>query len=736
MKVLGVGFYAEKILINRTKFVYKLHFICGRIILSKIENSICISDGDISKMEEKSSFFAKIKEFLEKIKTKAAPYYQYRFVQMFTIAFFLELFLEMLSRRSVIKGTVFVFTNPIIALYSILILMCTLSISYFFRKKNFFLILVSILWLGLGVTNCVVLGFRTTPLSLVDFELITSVWTIVEAYLSVAQAILIVIAVGAVITALVFIYKKIERTKVEFNKSLVSTALLLAVCFSSTAAFLQFGVLSDEFPNLPTAYKTYGFVYCFTSSALDRGIDKPGGYSGDVIDELVSDEDDENPPVDKHKPNIIYLQLESYFDVNYMKDLTYSENPVPVLTELKKTNPYGFMTVPAIGAGTANTEFEIITQMSLDYFGTGEYPYKTILKKRTCESISYNLKELDYATHAIHNHSGAFYDRNEVFAMLGFDTYTSLEYMDDVQYTPKGWAKDYVLTEEILKALESTKEQDLVYCISVQPHGKYPSEDEYDLKISVEGFEDESRRVPFEYYVNQVHETDEFLGQLISALESYPEDVVLVFYGDHLPSLDIDEAELSEGNLFQTEYIIWSNYGLKAETEDIYAFQLSSQLFSQLGYDEGTLTKYHQEHRDEEEEYYLDGLELLEYDILYGDMEVYGGVNPFEPTDIKMGTEDIVITSVKYEDDGLWVTGENFTTFSVVNIDGQNKETMFINEYTLMVSESDVPEQCEIAVLQIGKNREPLSSSNIYSYMGNVDYGSGDALPDDELLED
>ena len=39
-----------------------------------------------------------------------------------------------------------------------------------------------------------------------------------------------------------------------------------------------------------------------------------------------------------------------------------------------------------------------------------------------------------------------------------------------------GWVKDSVLTDEILKCLDSTEEPDYVYTISVQGHGAYPEE--------------------------------------------------------------------------------------------------------------------------------------------------------------------------------------------------------------------------------------------------------------------
>lgn len=68
----------------------------------------------------------------------------------------------------------------------------------------------------------------------------------------------------------------------------------------------------------------------------------------------------------------------------------------------------GNLSVPSVGAGTANTEFEVITGMNLDFFGPGEYPYKTVLKEVTCESVSYDLKTLGYAAHATTITNGNF----------------------------------------------------------------------------------------------------------------------------------------------------------------------------------------------------------------------------------------------------------------------------------------------------------------------------------------
>ena len=150
---------------------------------------------------------------------------------------------------------------------------------------------------------------------------------------------------------------------------------------------------------------------------------------------------EENVLVQEELPNVVFLQLESFFDVNYLKNVAFSENPLPHFTALKEENSHGFLTVPSIGGGTANTEFEVLTGMSLDFFGTGEYPYKTILQSQACGSLAYDMKELGYKTHAMHNNTGTFYDRNRVYPNLGFDSFTPLEYMQDVETNPTGWPR-------------------------------------------------------------------------------------------------------------------------------------------------------------------------------------------------------------------------------------------------------------------------------------------------------
>lgn len=632
------------------------------------------------------------------------------FIMCGIVALVLDYIIEILSRHSIIEATKFVVGQPFTFICNVLIIMLTLLVGLLFQKRIFVIAFISCIWLAFGITNCVLLMFRITPFSVVDFRLLKDAMRIMDKYCDKWAMVLIVI--GAILFVMGIVLLWIRTPKVKEKIHYIKVALYIvawgAVTFLVTDIGVQAQAISSNNENIADFYETNGFVYCFSSTLIDNGIAKPEIYSQEKVEELVESSGNEKTDSSK-KPNIIMVQLESFFDVNYLSKVKCSENPVPVFDKLKENYTSGFLTVPVVGAGTANTEFEILTGMNLDYFGTGEYPYKTVLREKTCESLSYNLKNLGYSTHAIHNNEANFYGRNKVFSNLGFDTFTSVEYMQNIEENAIGWAKDGVLKDEIMSSLKSTSGEDFVYTITVQTHGQYPTDvvDE-NQKIKIEGLEGTEKN-QYEYYINQVYQVDQFIGELIKEIEKYDEDTVLVLYGDHLPNIGMEQEDLAKGDLFQTEYVIWDNFSLEQKDRDLEAYQLSSYVEDLIGYHEGTLTKYHQNCSQNLD--YQEGLEVLEYDILYGDKFAYNGEEPFAKTEIQMGVNKIEIDSVKTEQDGLYVTGKNFTEFSKVYIDDKKQETVFIDSNTLMVKGSEWNiDESTIAVSQVSEDDKIFST--------------------------
>ncbi len=461
-------------------------------------------------------------------------------------------------------------------------------------------------------------------------------------------------------------------------------------------------------------------AYCFINTWLNTGIDRPSGYSEEnvlsIFDEDELGEDGtmilEEQDVDEEYPNIIFLQLESFIDPETVNYLELSEDPCPNFRKLFSEYSSGALTTPACGAGTANVEFEVLTGISVKFFGPGEYPYKSILTETTAESLAYDLSSLGYSTHAIHNHRAVFYNRNKVFSNLGFDTFTSIEYMNNVAKTAKNWAKDEVLTGCIMDALESTDTRDMIYTISVQGHGKYPTEQVIeDPVIQVTSAPTEELKWKWEYYVNQVYEMDQFIGELIDQLSQYEEPVMLIMYGDHIPAIDLTDTDLDSGNLYGTQYVIWTNYETEKVDKDLCTYQLTSHVMELIDMEVGTVFTYQLNHSDSST--YEEDLKTISYDILYGSDYIYGGINPFEASDLKMGVKDIKITDVVKIGANYYIKGENFTPYSKVTLNGKELKTMYLGQNILGLLEEVDPDDVEnMKVSQIeSKSSEILSTT-------------------------
>lgn len=644
---------------------------------------------------------------------------QYLFLN-FWFSVFLILVIEMIARHSLMAGAEFFWNHPFLILYSALMLDVFYAIAPLFSKKKYVWICITVIILFLGIANGVLLCFRITPLAATDFELITSVFEIMDVYLQLWQSILIGIFLLCLLGCLLYLGIKMKKNKVHFLETLLTGLVLLGVLLAITAIGDQKGLLKKRFPNMPVAYEQNGFVYCFTRSLFDRGIDKPSSYSEESIEDILEAIDQEGTKKVTQKPNIIFLQVESFIDLHRLKNITYSEEPQPVYKQLRESCRGGYLTVPSVGAGTANTEFSILSGMNLAYFGTGEYPYKTVLLDTTCESMAYNLRENGYHSTAIHNNDGTFYDRNKVFANLGFDNFISIEYMNGIELNPLGWAKDSVLTKQIMYALKQSKERDFIYTISVQDHGKYPTEqvEEPHITIDAPNLTEEGRKNQFEYYVNQCHETDSFIGHLISELDRFDEPVILVLYGDHLPNLDLTQEELTDGSVYQTEYVIWTNESRKRQKvmapvqEDLQSYQLSANVLDYLGMNNGVLTKYHQNYLGKG--YYEKNLQMLQYDMLYGDQDVYGGTSLYKTSNMKMGVLPIKINNVSYAGESVYIMGENFTKSSVILKNGKKEDTIFLDDKTIMMTDNKVSPGDTFTVAQMTDIGIILSQTDPY----------------------
>ena len=655
---------------------------------------------------------------------------------------------EWVSRMSLISALSFVVETPLVFLFNAMIVYVSLMIAYLFRHRGLVRIIISVFWILLGVINGFILASRVTPFNFTDLKLIGDLLSMQGSkYFSVWQGVLVVVCLVLLLIFLIiyairgpFYKKKIHRLR-----NLVLLIIAIACVPFITKGAIHADIMASYFGNLAQGYKDYGFVYSFVASTVDTGMSKPDGYSEASVDEILEKVNKKETTLNKEDlPNIIFVQLESFIDPTEVRFLEVSEDPIPNFRNLMDTYTSGHLTVPIVGAGTANTEFELLTGMALRYFGLGEYPYKTILKETSCESVASVLSKLGYGTHAIHNNGGNFYGRANVFANMGFDSFTSKEMMNATEYNIlDSWLSDNILIEETLKVLDSTEDvSDFVFTIAVQSHGNYPTYEVYeDPVIEVTGCESEEKNYQWEYFCNQMYEVDQVVGAMIEELSKRDEKTLVVFYGDHLPTMGLTENDMAMGDLYQTTYATWNNFGLEKADADLTTYEIMAYMLDQVDIHEGTILTYQQaclQDKTLQSSAYED-LEILQYDLLYGSRYAYKGQDLYPRSNLVMGVKDIIIDGdyISFEGTKLNIIGQNFTPWSKVYVNGERVTTSYQSGSRLLIFLKDLQDGDTIVVNQLGANETIFRSSNSYVWNAplNYDPNAAEKVDEDDLTD-
>lgn len=673
-----------------------------------------------------------VKKFLAKLPKKkphSEKYYKridflnkYSLVFHFILACALTFIIEVISRHNVVSALNFMAEHTLAYLYNAFIVFASLSLVYLFRLRAQMRLLISGFWLFLGTINGCVLSNRVTPFGYTDLKCIPDLFAMQNtSYFTKEEATVVVCIVAIFITFLVLFFIKGPRYQGKrykvFGPVWIAALLLIGLPITTQAA-QNSNIIASYFANIAQGYADYGFVYGFSSSVVGVGMDEPEDYSEETIEAintLVDSASEETTVTAENAPNIICILLESFCDPEEIKFLELSKDAVPTFHFLEENFSTGYLTVPVVGAGTANTEFEILTGMNMQYFGTGEYPYKTILKQTDCESIASNLSKLGYGTHVVHNNTATFYSRNNAFSMMGFDTFTSKELMNITELTPLGsWATDDILVDETIKALDYTENQsDFVYTITVGAHGDYPTEKIIENpEIVVSGAADEASNNQWEYYINMLYEVDQFISDLINEVSKRDEDTIIVMFGDHLPTIGLTNEDMMSGDIFKTNYVTWNNMNLPKEDADITAYQLLAQITGQVGIHEGTIFGYSQTQADSAT--YQSGLENLQYDLLYGERYSYHGEDLYPATDIIMDVEDVSISSLYKNNinNKLTVHGSNFTKNTKIFVNGEKVSTSYLSSTILTTPLKNVKDGDVITVSVTGSKGIILRDGN------------------------
>lgn len=169
------------------------------------------------------------------------------------------------------------------------------------------------------------------------------------------------------------------------------------------------------------------------------------------------------------------VMCEAFTDLPNASAFTYTEeeNPIAAYNRLAESTLSGHLIVSNTGAGTANTEFDVLTGMMTNRIGTGTTSaFRTV--HRNTDSIPRMLNEAGYRTFFMHPGQNWFYNRESVYTYLGISDQVFQDAFD-----PSDYLGEWISDEAFLRVLEQSLEERqgdtplFTYAVTIQNHQAY-----------------------------------------------------------------------------------------------------------------------------------------------------------------------------------------------------------------------------------------------------------------------
>lgn len=347
-----------------------------------------------------------------------------------------------------------------------------------------------------------------------------------------------------------------------------ATVLCVVLLCGSTS-----DVRTKTWRNQGTTYN--GYYLNFFTGIRDSIVRKPEGYSAETVEELAADYASPEETASRDLPNILVIMNESFADFTILGSELRTNQPVtPFLDSLQENTIRGYALASIFGGTTANSEFEFLTGCSMASLPTGSVPYQQYISSDVY-SLPWLMNAYGYRSMVTHPYSASGWNRLTVYPCFGFSEST----FDDA-YPWENLIRDFVSDQEmyeyVLERLAEPSEQPLfLFGITMQNHGDYIYTGEnYEQAIFLEGYENDYPMA--EQYLTLLRESDKAVEYLLTELAGFPEDTVVLFFGDHFPKVEGEFFQNIHGGAFETlseqmlqyevPFFIWANYEIREQT--------------------------------------------------------------------------------------------------------------------------------------------------------------------------
>ena len=429
------------------------------------------------------------------------------------------------------------------------------------------------------IVNYFTILFRGRPVMPADFAAIGTAKEVLGGYQFTPtwKMIFGVIVCAAYVVYLVLIRK--AQRKQEKKQSLKTNIIRRVVSAAAGIAVLVVCISNPFFASIDDSawdnvalfnFHKNGMLLTFVKYARNASAKMPEGYSREIVDGYL--EEFRNPseattPEGGIQPvNIIMVMNEAFSDLR-TSGLNEQIDVMPYIDSLQQDTLEGSLYVSVIGGGTCNTEFEALTGSSLAFFSPGSYPYSQHIKRDLFSLASY-FRDRGYITNAFHANEARNWNRDKVYPYLGFDNFYAIDDYpqmseDDYLHSYLSDIANYRFVESVVS--ENQGKAQFAFNVTMQNHAGYEIWDDVEKAESVKEHGSDLER-DAQVYLSLVKASDDAVKQLVETYKGAKEPTMIIFFGDHQPSLSFEAGMEIYGGVLQplrllhTRYFIWTNY--------------------------------------------------------------------------------------------------------------------------------------------------------------------------------
>ncbi|MFF2153726.1 sulfatase-like hydrolase/transferase [Paenibacillus chitinolyticus] len=467
-------------------------------------------------------------------------------------------------------------------------------------------------------------------------------------------------------------------------------------------------------------YHVNGFMLSTVMNIEQIIIDAPQGYSQANMDNFVKKVERRTNIDPNVKPNIIVILGEAFWDPTRMKNVTFSEDPVPFIHHLQQNYSSGYMLSPQFGGGTANVEFEVLSGNSIRFLPEGAIAYNQYMNRRV-DSLASILARQGYQTAAINPFHNWFFNSRNVYQNFGFSKFISQEYFEPEYNGP--YLTDKAVMNKIIEQVDSSPGPDFVFANTMENHAPFTPDKFKQNTIKASGNFPEETKGMIETLAQGVHNTDAALKMLVEHYEKKGEPTIIMLFGDHLPAMgnnfqaykdtgylkDDDDSAAVLDKMYTLPVVVWDNYLPKHQDKLNMSASFLGPYLLNLAQKEGTpYTDYlfslskkfpmipPRNHYDRLKLTEQDVTEyrMLQYDVLFGEQYSFNGfrdkiINP----KYTLGYGEMTIDSVSPlhqgtaggsgGDSSVEISGKNFAPSCVVYLNDKALKTTYESRQSL-----------------------------------------------------